>query len=282
MGKADPVKSDHRLPPATIVCALAFATAVVLFLFAPGWAWVPLTCFVAVSLAAPFLPALGFFFPVISHGSPDRRVVALTFDDGPVPQTTPLLLQMLERQAVPATFFVVGRLAEQHADLLARLIESGHEIGNHTHSHDVLLMLRRTRTIALEIDRCQEVLRTAGIQTRFFRPPVGIVNPRLGRLLRERDLVCITFSCRGGDRGNRKVAGLSARVLTKVRPGNIVLLHDGTSGEDFDPRHWLAEIEAIISGLKLRGLKMVKLSELTDLETRAVLVNEPSKPRDGA
>jgi peptidoglycan/xylan/chitin deacetylase (PgdA/CDA1 family) len=247
---------------ALLTGCLALGAAAALALTAPRWSWAPLALFVTLCLVAPFLPRASFFLRIISRGPRRCGAVALTFDDGPEPRTTPLLAEVLERHGARATFFVVGRQVRRHGDLLARLLQGGHEIGNHTDSHDGLLMLRSTRRIAAEIDGCQETLRQAGVEARYLRPPVGIVNPRIGPLLARRGLECVTFSCRAGDRGNRVLGSLARRVLRRVRPGHIVLLHDCVGHARFDVQRWLDEIEQIISGLEQAGLRMVTLSQL--------------------
>jgi peptidoglycan/xylan/chitin deacetylase (PgdA/CDA1 family) len=104
-----------------------------------------------------------FFLPIVTAGKRESGAVALTFDDGPDRATTPRLLELLERYGTRATFFVVGDKARRCPDLVQRILKEGHEIGNHSGSHDVFLMLRSRRRLAREIESCQHALAPFGI-----------------------------------------------------------------------------------------------------------------------
>ena len=259
------------LSPAHIAGIAAFVVAGGL-LFVPGdLAAVPLGLFLLLCLTTPFVPRSGFFLPVISRGGRAGKAVALTFDDGPDPEVTPLLLDLLRRHRLRATFFVAGRKAERQPELVREILRQGHTIGNHSFRHDPLLMLRSRARLADEITRTQNLLASFGIRPLLFRPPVGVTNPRLPGVLRELGMECITFSCRAPDFGNRKIGGLAEAILRKVRPGAIVLLHDvSPSGGGVDT--WFGEVEKIIATLKARGYDIVPLSGLIG---RAVMEELP-------
>ncbi len=222
----------------------------------------PLGVFVFFCLLAPFFPRAGFFLPVISRGRRDIKTAALTFDDGPDPDVIFLLLDLLQRYEAPAIFFVVGRKAESNPELIREILLRGHAIGNHSYRHDPLLMLRSSAKLTKEIASTQQLLANFGIRPRVFRPPVGITNPRLPKTLRELHLDCVTFSCRAGDFGNRRITGLANRLLKKIHPGAVILLHDVSPPGKGSIEIWLRQVEQIILGLKSRGYKMVPLSEL--------------------
>ncbi|MDA8126566.1 MAG: polysaccharide deacetylase family protein [Deltaproteobacteria bacterium] len=228
----------------------------------PKWAAWPLGLYCLFCLTAAFLPRAGLFLPVISRGAGDRRQVALTFDDGPDPEVTAPLLELLARHQIPATFFVAGIKAEAHPALIREILGQGHEVGNHSYHHDPLLMLRSRTRLYNEIARTQEALAPFGIRPIAFRPPVGITNPRLPGVLEALAMECVTFNCRAVDFGNRRIKGLERTILKKVRPGAIILLHDvvppgGSSGE------WLGKVETILLGLRAQGYAIVSLSQLT-------------------
>ncbi len=250
------------LSPAHAAGFSALAVSGGLFFIREEMAVAPLALFLLFCLVAPFLPQAGFFLPVISRGARDRLAAALTFDDGPDPDVTPGLLELLDRYRLPATFFVVGVEAERHPMLIREILSRGHAVGNHSYHHDPLLMLRSRTRLSDEITRTQELLAGFGIRPRAFRPPVGITNPRLPGVLRTLDMDCITFSCRAGDFGNRLIRGLAKRILKRVHPGAIVLLHDVAPSGVRGIADWLEEVEQIILGLKAKGYEVVPLSQL--------------------
>jgi peptidoglycan/xylan/chitin deacetylase (PgdA/CDA1 family) len=257
-------KERGGLSPALFTGVTAFFIAGFLLWIRPTLAVVPLGFFILLCLVAPFLTRAGFFLPVISRQDKGRNVAALTFDDGPDPDVTPLLLEVLRRHGVQATFFVAGAKAKQHPELIREILSRGHTVGNHSYHHDPLLMLRSRKRLKEEIAHTQDLLENFAVRPLTFRPPVGITNPRLKGVLRELGMYCVTFSCRAFDRGNRRIEGLAMIILKKVRPGAIILLHDVTPRGGGGIAHWLTEMERIVSGLKTRGYEILPLSELID------------------
>lgn len=268
------------LSPAHFVALAAFQFFALLLFVDIGLAPLPLLLFILGCFAAPFFPRLGFFLPVVSRGKRGEQGVALTFDDGPDPLVTPRLLDLLARHGVTATFFVTGANAERYPGLVRDILSRGHAVGNHSYSHSPFLMLKGRRTLKREVEAAQRSLREFGIVPLAFRPPVGITSPHLWRVLLELGMFCVNFSCRPLDMGNRRVAGLAARVLAKVAPGDIVLLHDVTphrGGVD----DLLGEFEAVLGGLRQRGVEIVPLARLigTEVMRRAA---SPSGPNPAA
>ncbi|WP_051958085.1 polysaccharide deacetylase family protein [Desulfobacter vibrioformis] len=248
----------------------AFILAGLFFvLWGPGWGIVFPAGFVLVCLAAPFVTGYGFFLPVICRGPRNAGYVSLTFDDGPDSVTTPLILNLLDSYQVPATFFVTGKNAAAHPDLIARILDQGHTIGNHTYSHDPLIMLKSGQRLKGEIIKTQAVLAAHGIRPLVFRPPAGITNPKLGPVLAELGLRAVNFSCRAMDKGNRRISGMASKILDRVKSGDIILLHDSkpwvkkTEDPDNTPLFsFLTELERVLNGLETRKIPVVPLSEL--------------------
>ncbi len=257
--------SPHRCPLSIFhvaAAAAAIMTGLLMFLEPRLAPWPPILIVLAC-LVAPFIPRLGFFLPVITRGDRTRPAAALTFDDGPDPVTTPLLLNLLARRGARAAFFLIGEKAEQHPDLVRAILAAGHEIGNHSYSHDVFLMLRGPARLKREIARGQDVWRVFGIRPLVFRPPVGITNPLLYGALLEAGMTCVCFRRRPADFGNRRLTGLSMRLTRRLGAGDILLLHEG-----LPPRAeggtglWLAEIEGVLDALAGKGLRAALLSEV--------------------
>ncbi len=229
---------------------ISLLLALPLFFISPALATVPLFLFLLLCLGAPFFPCFGFFLPIISRGKPGTNGVALTFDDGPSPASTPILLDILARYGLPATFFVVGEKAAAHPQLIMDILARGHAIGNHSLRHDHLLMLRRLKTLQADIHKTQGILKEIGIQPLVFRPPVGISNPRLAKVLAGEGLITVNYSCRALDRGNRSINRLAARILDRLQPGDIIMLHALPPHREKQSDYWQQELECLFAALK--------------------------------
>jgi peptidoglycan-N-acetylglucosamine deacetylase len=253
------------LSPAHFVALGAFQLSVALYFIDARLAPLPLLFFVLLCLLAPLFPRFSFFLPIISRGVKGVTGVALTFDDGPDPEVTPRVLELLARHGVTATFFVTGARAERYPELIRAILAGGHAVGNHSYSHFPFLMFKGRRTLQREIASAQSVLLDLGIVPLAFRPPVGITNSRLWRILLENGMFCVNFSCRAADFGNRRVAGLGRRLLAKAAPGDIILMHD-VAPRQGDCAGLLLEFATLIEGLKARGLEILPLARLIGKE----------------
>jgi peptidoglycan-N-acetylglucosamine deacetylase len=153
--------------------------------------------------------------------------VALTFDDGPDPVDTPKLLDLLREKGVKATFFVVGKRADQYPEIVRRAWSEGHLIANHTWSHHSLFCFLMPRSLRSEIERGTEsVRRSCGFRPRFFRSPVGLRHPLLAPYLETAGLEYISWSIRTLDTFTADSNVLAQRILKKAASGDIILLHD--------------------------------------------------------
>ncbi len=255
----------------------ALAGAAVLGAVHPAAAVGPLAAFVAACVAAPFLPRIGFFAPVVSRGPRNRPSVAITFDDGPDPAATPLLLDLLDRLAVKAAFFVVGKKVEAHPNLTRELVRRGHEVGCHSYVHDLLLGLRHPEAVSRDLKKAAAALEGVGIRPLAFRPPVGIVTPRIASGLSAAGMYTVTFSRRGWDAGNRRLAGLSNRILRRLRPGDVIVLHDSMPKTGSRCSLWLSEVEKTVAGIHSRGLSTVSLQTLIGRPVMEKLTGSASK-----
>ncbi len=220
-----------------------------LFIF-PTLAVIPLVFFLLLCFAAPFFPRWSFFLPIISRGPTGEDTIAVTFDDGPSLVTTPIVLELLAQYKIKATFFVIGKQVARCPGLIEEIISQGHTIGNHSWDHDYFLMLRGGETIARSIHRTQESVLKSGLRPLVFRPPTGITGPRLGRVLAREGLVTVNYSCRAFDRGNRNINNLAAKILKRVHPGDIIMLHDLPCREKGQLQYWKKELEALFVSLK--------------------------------
>ncbi len=221
-----------------------------------------LSVYVLWCAIAPFVPRIGFFVPVVSRGRSGRKAVALTFDDGPDPLTTPALLKLLSARRTPATFFVSGCKVAKYPRLVEAIVRSGHTVGNHSYHHDPLVFFKGDGAVRHEIESTQQALKRLGVVPRVYRPPVGIVGPGLQRPLHEAGLRVVNFSCRAFDRGNKRIDAMAARILKRVQADDIILLHDIMPRGEAFRRIWVREMERLLRGLEAKGLAVVPLEEL--------------------
>lgn len=204
------------------------------------------------------------FGEILSRVETDQRVVALTFDDGPVPEATAEILDILRTHNVPATFFLTGREIEKHTSAALSIAQDGHEIGNHTYSHP-RMMLKSYGFIADEIERTDRLIHDLGTtETAHFRPPYGKKLFTLPWYLSKHDRLTITWDIE--PESYPEIAGdsqkIAEHVLTHTRPGSIILLH-----VMYDPkRATMNAVSPIITGLKQQGYRFVTISDL--LQTR--------------
>jgi peptidoglycan/xylan/chitin deacetylase (PgdA/CDA1 family) len=195
------------------------------------------------------------------RGPRTARRVALTFDDGPDPEYTPRVLDLLAREDVPATFFLVGERAARAPDVVRAMAAAGHEIGNHTWSHSNLWLCGPRRTDS-EIRRAHDLLADLGGRPpRHFRPPWGAVNAAMFGALRRVAARCVFWSIQPEGLRPTGAAAQTARVVGRAYPGAIVDLHDaeGTPGA---PGRLLEALPAMIQGLRERGLGFATVGDL--------------------
>lgn len=169
---------------------------------------------------------MGYFIPVTYHlrGRPAKKVV-LTFDDGPT-EFTPLFLDLLNKYQAKAVFFCIGKQIEQYPEILKRIKEEGHIIGNHTYTHTSKNCFASTTTFLEEITKTDEILRKFQIETTYFRPPYGITNPHIAKAIKKCGKKVIGWDIRSLDTIIKEETRLQSRVLSKLTNGNIILMHD--------------------------------------------------------
>ncbi len=248
--------------PAQITGIILLFVAAAVFFINPLLAAAVALFYIILCVAASFFPQSNFFLSVISRGNTGQNMVALTFDDGPAQPTTRQIMELLDKYSVKVTFFVSGANALKHPEIIGEIFARGHAIGNHSFNHNPFLMLGSYNYLYQEIFRAQEVLKKMGVNAWAFRPPVGIISPKLPAVLDKLGMFCVTFSCRAFDAGNRRVKNLGSRILKKVKADDIILLHDVLPRSEEDSAILLSEIESALQGLITKDLKIVPPSTL--------------------
>lgn len=251
-----------------LACAAVAAVAVALWGFSLLSLGIPALLFLALLTDGIMRPASNLLYPTVSHGERARRCVALSFDDGPDPQVTPLVLDALKQFGARATFFTIGRALQAQPLLAARICAEQHELGNHSWEHSRWQNFWSAQRQQAEIERGAKAITalTGDSASPLYRPPIGLKSPPLARAARRLNLTLVAWSLHSRDTRERDPQRIAQRVLKKIRPGDIVLMHDG---HDLPGQHRPACAQAlpqILQGLRERGLQCVTVSEL--LRTR--------------
>ena len=185
-----------------------------------------------------------------------HKVVALTIDDGPHPEATPKILRILKEKQVKVTFFVLGNNAAAYNELVRQAASEGHEIGSHAYSHSFLSRMSPAAYEA-EMDQANQLIRQLAQEPAVFRPPGGAWNDAIARAALERGQTTILWSVDAGDWRCPPAGQVIKTVLDNVKPGSIVLLHDGQPSLPTPEA-----IGIIIDKLREKGYQFVTVSEL--------------------
>jgi peptidoglycan/xylan/chitin deacetylase (PgdA/CDA1 family) len=198
----------------------------------------------------------GLHYRHLAWGPAGRKEVLLTFDDGPNPETTPQVLDILKRENVPAAFFLVGRWVASYPDLVRREAAEGHALGNHTWHHAYLTRMEPECARAQIEATTNAIEAVTGVRTRWFRPPGGHYDPQVVRLCNELGQVIVLWSDTPGDWLHPTPQAIEARGLRYLKPGAIILLHD-TLPET------VTMLPDFIHQVRARGYQFVPLSRFT-------------------
>lgn len=194
----------------------------------------------------------------LPEAAASRNEIALTFDDGPDPDVTPKVLDILDLHQAKASFFVIGDKAAAHPELIREIVKRGHSIENHSQKHSNVFGFFPWTALRKDIGTAQEII--AGITGRspaFFRSPMGIRNPMLDPVIAQLGLRYITWTRRGFDTVAGDPAVVLERLTRKMSAGDILLLHDRRTG---DQRAMVLEVlPALLDRIAAAGLKPVSL-----------------------
>jgi peptidoglycan-N-acetylglucosamine deacetylase len=205
----------------------------------------------------------------IWNGSSKKNAIALTFDDGPKPEFVMPILAELDKYGAKATFFVVGEEAEKNPDLIMRMADSGHEIGNHTYSHTPAKEQKIKQALG-DIQRCNEVIKAITGQTpKYYRPPGGGINPGISAGLEKMKMEPVFWSMNANDYTEvtpgyevpddyqLMAVDLAKKILDKAKPGTIILMHSSSE-------QTVRALPMILKGLKEKGYGIVTVRDLLE------------------
>lgn len=205
------------------------------------------------------------FGDIVHRVEASEKVIALTFDDGPTPEYTPGILALLAEKGVKATFYLIGKEAEENAGQTRALVAAGHELGNHTYTHPDMTLADESMA-AREVEATDAALRAAGyLGPITFRAPFTKKLFGLPLYLAKHDRITVTCDIEpeSDDALAADAQKMAANVIEQARPGSIILLHVMYPTRETSRQ----ALPAIIDGLKARGFRFVTVSELLTLRT---------------
>jgi peptidoglycan/xylan/chitin deacetylase (PgdA/CDA1 family) len=191
------------------------------------------------------------------HGNPNLREIALTFDDGPAPDT-PVILNILKRYHIHATFFMLGIWVQQFPDITRQVIADGNPIGDHTWNHPDLTQLGKSQAIKQITDTRNIIQRTTGVVTTFCRPPYGAYTHSLLNTISSLHFSTVLWNSDPRDWARPGVSSIINYVLNNAQNGSIILMHDGGG----DRSQTIAALPTIIETLQARGFTFVTIPQM--------------------
>ena len=204
--------------------------------------------------------------------SSKEKVIALTFDDGPWPKSTLEVLEILKKNNIKATFFMVGKNVKNFPHLARQVGVDGHAIGNHTWSHPYQRF--NEAGASSEIDRTSDMIYQAtGIKTTLFRPPGGHLNNGLAAYAHKKNYAVVMWSSDSRDYSRPSVPIFLKHALTGITSGGIVLMHDGGGNRD----HTVRALPQLITEYKKRGYRFVTVPELMEMQDKEVKLASAAK-----
>jgi peptidoglycan-N-acetylglucosamine deacetylase len=216
-----------------------------------------------ISFALAFLPCTNFHHTVICHGMTNEKTVSITFDDGPDPEKTPLILEVLRKYEVAATFFCIGKKMAGNERLMKQMHEEGHLIGNHSFTHSKWFDIFPSGKMRAELLGTDRLIKNiTGKPPLFFRPPFGVINPMVSNALKTMHWQAVCWNIRSFDTLNMDPQKTKHKIIRKLKPGSIILLHDHTS---FTGQH----LDGLLSSIKDAGYRILPLDHLLKMPAYA-------------
>ena len=206
------------------------------------------------------------FGKMITRVNTNEKALALTYDDGPSAPHTEELLDVLHEFDAKATFFTIGEQVKDNMETTRRMIAEGHELGNHSYSHKKLVDVS-LKTIRSEIQKTDDLLSDLGVQANtHFRAPYGLKRVRLPWELARRQKVNILWDVDPKDYETADPEKIASSIVSKVKPGSIVLLHDGDGNGNADRSPTVAATKIVLQKLQQEGYQFKTVSDLMTLQ----------------
>lgn len=189
-----------------------------------------------------------------------ENAIALTFDDGPNQEFTPKFLELLAQYNAKATFFCIGKNVEKYPDIVKKIIENGHEIGNHSYAHSNNYGFLSAKKIVLDLKKTQQLIKAeTGKKNAIFRPPFGVTNPNIAKAMKQLNLQSIGWSIRSLDTVAKKPEKVFQKIKKNLKNGDVILLHDSSDLS-------LTVLEQLLQTLKDNQIKSITITQLFNLK----------------
>ncbi|WP_343690216.1 polysaccharide deacetylase family protein [Chitinophaga sp.] len=244
--------------------ALIALVALFLWLSLPWWAFVLLfLAYSGVLVWGAMQIRSGFFLQAVCAADTTEKVVALTFDDGPLTAFTPQILDILQKAQVPAAFFCIGNRIAGQETLVKRIDAEGHIIGNHSFSHHFWFDLFPAKKMLAELQQVDTVIeQVTGKRPRLFRPPYGVTNPNVHRAVKRGNYTAVGWNIRSLDTVAKQADELMNRILSGLRPGAVILLHDSIPLT-------VQILPALIAQIREQGYTIKRIDQLLNIPAYA-------------
>lgn len=225
---------------------------------APSYGWL-LLIYVSVLFCGSYFIRMGFFLKSICSVKTTEKKIALSFDDGPAASTS-RLLDILKENKVEAAFFCIGRKISGNEEQIKRMAEEGHIIGNHTFTHSPFFDFFSSGRMLRDILEMNQVIKNiTGLSPRFFRPPYGVTNPNLKKAVMLGGFISIGWSIRSYDTVIENSDHLQKKILSSLKPGAILLLHDTSET-------MVAILPELLKAIREKDFQIVRLDKLINLK----------------
>ena len=224
---------------------------------APSYGWL-LLIYVTVLFCGSYFIRMGFFLKSISSVKTNEKWIALSFDDGPA-ELTNTVLDILKANQAEAAFFLIGKKIPGNDALLKRMVQEGHIIGNHSFSHHPLFDLFGSGKMLNDMTAMNQLVKNiTGLTPRFFRPPYGVTNPNLKKAVMSGGFISIGWSIRSYDTVIKNPHRLLSKILSGLKPGAILLLHDTSETT-------VAILPELLKAIQQKGFQIIRLDKMVNL-----------------
>lgn len=230
----------------------------------PWWLFLLLTIpYTAVIAWGAVTIQAGFFMPVPCAADTTEKVIAITFDDGPLQQHTPQILDILQQEKAPAAFFCIGKNVAANEAVLKRLDAEGHLVGNHSYSHHFWFDMFGAKKMLAELRSVDDAIeKVIGKRPRLFRPPYGVTNPNLTRAVKRGAYIPVGWNIRSLDTMAKQPEEVLQRVTPQIKPGAVILLHDSMEVT-------LQALPALIAHIRKEGYTIERIDKLLNIPAYA-------------